>query len=152
MLDGLESTSAGRVCVMLTAMDISHLPPALIRSGRIELWLEMRLPDEAARAGILARLLGSSPAFDGQVDTGRLAAATDGFTGADIKRLVEDGKLLLAADRVKNLPVRPLTTYFLEAVETVVQSRQRYAEAEERARQQQVRRVASDRSRKGVEA
>jgi transitional endoplasmic reticulum ATPase len=45
MLDGLESASAGRVCVMLTAMDVSNLPPALIRSGRIELWLEMHLPD-----------------------------------------------------------------------------------------------------------
>ena len=46
MLDGLESKSAGRVCVMMTAMDVGNLPPALIRSGRIELWLEMRLPDE----------------------------------------------------------------------------------------------------------
>ena len=39
MLDGLESASAERVCVMMTAMDVGHLPPALIRSGRIELWL-----------------------------------------------------------------------------------------------------------------
>jgi transitional endoplasmic reticulum ATPase len=49
MLDGLESESAGRVCVIMTAMDVGNLPPALVRSGRIELWLEMRLPDEAAR-------------------------------------------------------------------------------------------------------
>jgi ATP-dependent 26S proteasome regulatory subunit len=53
MLDGLESASAGRVCVMLTAMEVGHLPPALLRSGRIELWLEMRLPDAAARQAIL---------------------------------------------------------------------------------------------------
>ncbi len=26
---------------MMTAMDVGNLPPALIRSGRIELWLEM---------------------------------------------------------------------------------------------------------------
>jgi len=57
MLDGLESESSGRVCVMLTAMDVNHLPPALVRSGRVELWLEMRLPDRGARLGILQRHL-----------------------------------------------------------------------------------------------
>ena len=55
MLDGLESASAGRVCVMMTAMEVGHLPPALLRSGRIELWLEMRLPDEAARRKFCGR-------------------------------------------------------------------------------------------------
>ncbi len=49
MLDGLESKSAARVCVMMTAMDVGNLPPALVRSGRVELWLEMRLPDESAQ-------------------------------------------------------------------------------------------------------
>jgi shikimate kinase len=62
MLDGLESTSAGRVCVMLTAMEVGHLPPALLRSGRIELWLEMCLPDEPARAAILESHLAAVPA------------------------------------------------------------------------------------------
>ena len=47
MIDGLESESAGRVCVMMTAMDVGRLPPALVRSGRVELWLEMKLPDRA---------------------------------------------------------------------------------------------------------
>ena len=33
-------------------MDLAHLPPALVRSGRVELWLEMKLPDaEAAKGG-----------------------------------------------------------------------------------------------------
>ena len=53
MLDGLESKSAARVCVMMTAMDVGNLPPALIRSGRVELWLEMSLPDESARRAII---------------------------------------------------------------------------------------------------
>src|SRR5438094_1565052 len=57
MLDGLESESTGRVCLMMTAMDVGNLPPALMRSGRVDLWLETRLPDEAARAAILADLL-----------------------------------------------------------------------------------------------
>src|SRR5207244_2890188 len=86
MLDGLESESMGRVCVMMTAMDVSHLPPALIRSGRIELWLEMRLPEEEARAEILSQALATLPAaLGGDVDLPRLASATAGFTGADLK-------------------------------------------------------------------
>src|SRR5262245_7688798 len=50
MMDGLESAKAGRVCVMMTAMNVANIPPALLRSGRVELWLEMELPDEPARA------------------------------------------------------------------------------------------------------
>src|SRR5262249_1769779 len=33
LLDGLESETAGRVCVMMTVMDVATLPPALVRSG-----------------------------------------------------------------------------------------------------------------------
>src|SRR5207244_1089104 len=111
MLDGLESASAGRVCVMLTAMEVGHLPPALLRSGRVELWLEMSLPDEAARTAILNRHLASLPTTVGTADFPRLAAATSGFTGADLKRLAEDGKLLLARDKSRSQPLRPLTSY-----------------------------------------
>jgi predicted AAA+ superfamily ATPase len=61
MLDGLESESAGRVCVMMTAMNVASLPAALIRSGRVELWLEMKLPNVEARAQILQRHIGELP-------------------------------------------------------------------------------------------
>jgi ATP-dependent 26S proteasome regulatory subunit len=134
MLDGLESQSAGRVCVMMTAMDVGHLPPALLRSGRIELWLEMRLPNEEARAGILGQHLASWPPAYGELDTPRLVAATEGFTGADLKRLVEDGKNLLAYDKGQGLPGRPPTDYFLEAVAAVRANKERYHQAEERVR------------------
>src|ERR671939_194902 len=73
----LKSKSVGRVCVMMTAMDVGNLPPALVRSGRIELWLETRLPDEPARAAILADRCAELPAAIGAVDIARLAAATE---------------------------------------------------------------------------
>src|SRR5262249_3191438 len=136
MLDGLESASAGRVCVMLTAMEVGHLPPALLRSGRIELWLEMHLPDAAARTAILQSHLSSLPAAVGTVDLAHLAHQTAGFTGADLKRSVEDGKLLLAQDRVQQLPLRLATDYFLQAIETVRANKARYAGAERAARRQ----------------
>ena len=100
MLDGLESESSAEVCVMMTAMDVGNLPPALIRSGRIELWLELRLPDAAARAEILSQMLLRLTDAIGDVEVAPLADASNDFTGADLKRLVEDGKNLFAYDRV----------------------------------------------------
>jgi transitional endoplasmic reticulum ATPase len=142
MLDGLESESAGLVCVMLTAMDVAHLPPALIRSGRIELWLEMRLPDATARTAILEQhTAGLGTAFAG-LDLGRLVESTDSFTGADLKRLVDDGKNLLAHAKVRGVPLQPPTAYFLRAVATVRDNKARYAEAEARARSQRPARPA----------
>lgn len=135
MLDGLESASAARVCVMLTAMDVSSLPPALIRSGRIELWLEMPLPDEMARERILRQHVGQSSTLAG-LDVTALVRASDGFTGADLKRLVEDGKNLLAYDRACQRPQREQLAYFLEAIEAVRTNKERYAQAEAQARRQ----------------
>ncbi|HEY0150893.1 MAG TPA: ATP-binding protein [Longimicrobium sp.] len=135
MLDGLESESAGRVCLMMTAMDVGSLPPALVRSGRIELWLETRLPDEEARAAILADRCAGLPAAVGAVDVQRLAASTDGLTGADLARLVEDGKILVAYDRSRGEAEDEPTAYFLRAIETVRANKERYAEAEARARE-----------------
>ena len=37
MMDGLESASCERVCVMMTAMDTTGLPAALLRSELVEL-------------------------------------------------------------------------------------------------------------------
>jgi AAA+ superfamily predicted ATPase len=136
MLDGLESESAGRVCVMMTAMDVGSLPPALVRSGRIELWLDMRLPDEGARSAILGERLAALRETVGAVDVPRVAAATEGLSGADLKRLVDDGKLLYAYDVAHGAASRPATEYFLDAAEAVRASKARYAEAEARARAQ----------------
>jgi ATP-dependent 26S proteasome regulatory subunit len=97
ILDGIESEEAGRLTVVLTAMDVAHLPPALIRSGRVELWLELRLPDGRARRGILEqRLAKALPSGPPKLELERLVDATEGFTGADLRRLVEDGKNLWA--------------------------------------------------------
>jgi len=134
MLDGLESESAGRVCVMMTAMDVGNLPPALVRSGRIELWLETRYPDAAARRAILADRIGALPAPLGDAPLDPLAEATDGLSGADLKRVVEDAKVLFVYDRARGLSPRPAVEYFVEAANSVRTNRERYAEAEVRAR------------------
>ena len=134
MLDGLESKSAARVCVMMTAMDVGNLPPALIRSGRVELWLEMSLPDEPARRAILAQLVATLPQVLRGLDLEQLTAAAEGFTGADLKRVIDDGKALYAFDRAADRSLQPITDYFLAAIETVRANKLRYAKAEARAR------------------
>ena len=133
MLDGLESESAGGVCVMMTAMNVAHLPPALVRSGRIELWLEMKLPEAEARAQILLQQLECLPHELRQVDVTSLVTVTGGFTGADLKRTVEDGKAIYAYDKAKGAELRPPTEYFLRAVEAVRQNKEHYAKAEAHA-------------------
>lgn len=126
MLDGLESESSGRVCLMMTAMDASSLPPALVRSGRIELWLRTRLPDVAARMDILQNCLRSLPSEYAEVALQAVAEAGAGLTGADLKSAVEDGKLLLAYDRSLGRPVLPLEEYLLRAMTTIRENRKSY--------------------------
>ena len=125
-LDGLESASAERVCVMMTAMEPSDLPAALLRSGRIELWLETRLPDEAARAEIFREKFAALPPPFDAVDIPTLASASRGSTGADLKAIIEDGKLLYASDRAAGVAERPLEEYFLDAIATVRKNRQKH--------------------------
>jgi len=133
MIDGLESESAGRVCVMMTAMDVAHLPPALVRSGRVELWLEMKLPTPQARTEILSALVQNLPDELQQLDIAQLTAATEGFTGADLKAMVEDGKAIYVFDKANNLEPQPITEYFLRAITTVKENKEHYAAAEAQA-------------------
>ena len=136
MLDGLESASAGRVCLMMTAMDVGNLPPALVRSGRIELWLETRLPDRRRRARrfspTAARIC---PPSIGRVDVEQLADASEGLSGADLKRVVDDGKLLFAYARSRGAAAAAGDgRTSCRAIETVRQNKEQYAAAEARAR------------------
>jgi transitional endoplasmic reticulum ATPase len=127
MLDGLEGASAERVCVMMTAMNVSSLPAALVRSGRIELWLETRLPDEQARRTILSEKVATLPAPLNSADTVRLAEASGQLTGADLKSAIEDAKLLYAYDCWQQAGARPVDEYFLEAIATIRTNRRNYA-------------------------
>jgi transitional endoplasmic reticulum ATPase len=127
MMDGLESASAQRVCIMMTAMNVSSLPQAMVRSGRVELWLETKLPDAEARAAILRESLAGLPRPLGGSDVERLSVASRGLTGADLKAVVEDGKLLFAHDVAVGKTLRPVEDYFLEAIETVRANQRNYA-------------------------
>jgi transitional endoplasmic reticulum ATPase len=125
-LDGLESARSSRVCVMMTAMEPADLPIAILRSGRVELWLETRLPDASARAEIFRDHLTAMPPPLCNVDALQLASASHGATGADLKAIIEDGKLLFARDQTTGNNGRPAEEYFLDAIATIRQNRRKY--------------------------
>jgi ATP-dependent 26S proteasome regulatory subunit len=137
MLDGLEGESNKRICVMMTTMDVASVPPALVRSGRIELWLETRLPEREARVEILKEQAKNLPDELRSIDIEFLADSSEGLTGADLRRLIEDGKLLYAYDRARELPISELSSYFEKAIETIRSNKEKYALAEMMAKGRQ---------------
>ncbi len=135
MLDGLESASAERVCVMMTSMDTATLPPALIRSGRVELWLNTRLPDESARESILReRLIGLPPPVS-LVNACLLARQSKGLSGADLKAVVEEGKLLYAYAIDRGKSVSAPEDYFLQAIGSCRANRRSFGKSRNQAGQ-----------------
>lgn len=152
MLDGLESESNKRVCIMMTTMDVASVPPALVRSGRIELWLETRLPNEEARLQILNDQAHRLPPELRSFDVPKLAAMTDGLTGADLKRLIEDAKILLAYDRSKETVQEDKFIYFESSADMIRANKVKYAEAEAKARSHAPSMQASIRAAFGMDS
>lgn len=118
-LDGLESESIGNVCIIMTAMDVADMPPALVRSGRVEVWLHMDLPDAQKRLDIIRYYSKSLPEEFRSFDQEMLAAATDGFVPADLRGLVGDARGHIAYDRHKGRPARSFEDYLIEAAEDI---------------------------------
>lgn len=129
MLDGLESKSNAQVTVMFTAMNIGSLPPALIRSGRVELWLEMKLPDVPARTAMLKALIAGTVLQLAEKELDQLAELTYDCSGADLKRIVADARNLHGFDVAMEEPIRPAFAYFNQAIEQLRANRERLAAA-----------------------
>jgi transitional endoplasmic reticulum ATPase len=128
-LDGLESESASGVCVMMTAMNLKDLPPAILRSGRVEVWLETRLPDLTTRQEIIRHYASRLPPAHQGFDVERLAVLTEGFTPADLRRTVDDAKAFMAHDMFMKRPQKPFGAYVHAAGAAVRDLRNRVAKA-----------------------
>jgi hypothetical protein len=77
-----------RVFLVATANDVSRLPPELIRKGRVDEVFFIDLPDAEVRAEIFAIHLRGRGLEPADFDLGRLARASEGFTGAGIEQAV----------------------------------------------------------------
>ncbi len=104
-LDGVQASNAG-VLVLAATNAPWHLDPAFRRPGRFDRVLFVPTPDEPARAAILRLLCRDRPVE--AVDYERLAKRTDGFSGADLKAVVElavERKLDAAMRAGRPLPI-----------------------------------------------
>ena len=77
------------VFLVATANDIEALPPELLRKGRFDEIFFIDLPDEASRAEIFRIHLSKRKQDPTKLDLVRLAAASDGFSGAEIEEAVK---------------------------------------------------------------
>lgn len=92
-LDGVKSANDG-VLILGATNAPWHLDAAFRRPGRFDRILFVPPPDAAARAEVLRLQVAGKPQED--VDFGVVAGKTDGFSGADLKAVVDqavEGKL-----------------------------------------------------------
>ncbi|MEU3567305.1 ATP-dependent zinc metalloprotease FtsH [Kitasatospora sp. NPDC036755] len=96
-MDGFDQ-STGIVVIAATNRP-DALDPALLRPGRFDRQVTVPLPNQAERAAILA-VHAKGKRLGPDVDLGRLARGTPGFSGADLANLVNEAAInAVRADR-----------------------------------------------------
>jgi SpoVK/Ycf46/Vps4 family AAA+-type ATPase len=99
------------VFVVATANDIAALPPELVRKGRFDEIFFVDLPDTATRSDIIRIHLAKRAQDPDRVDVAGVAAATEGFSGAELEQAIVSA-LYAAHARQEG----PGTAHLLEAV------------------------------------
>ena len=89
------------VFIVATANVIEHLPPELIRKGRLDEIFFVDLPDAATRAEIFAIHLRKRDFRPVDFDLAELADQTEGFSGAEIEQAVVAATYLAREDKVE---------------------------------------------------
>ena len=87
------------VFIVATANVIEHLPPELIRKGRLDEIFFVDLPDAPTRAEIFAIHLRKRDLKPLDFDIPTLARQTDGFSGAEIEQVIVAALYLAREDR-----------------------------------------------------
>ena len=108
-LDGIEALTG--VFVLAATNRPDSLDPALVRPGRLDRLLYVGLPDRAARADILRiRLgrveperLGPELRVEGSGARERLAAVTEGYSGAEVVRVCERAALAAVREEITGI-------------------------------------------------
>ncbi len=92
-LDGFSGKHAVVVLAATNRPDV--LDPALLRPGRFDRHVTLSLPDKRARRAILDVHVRNLP-LHANVDLDRVAAGTPGFSGADLKNLLNEAAITAA--------------------------------------------------------
>ncbi len=102
-MDGFSGHEAVIVLAATNRPDV--LDPALLRPGRFDRHVTLDLPDCAAREAILEVHTRKVP-LDRDVELGTLASATPGFSGADLKNLVNEAAMAAARAGAQKITMR----------------------------------------------
>lgn len=98
-MDGFETDD--KVIVMSATNRPDVLDPALLRPGRFDRRVVMELPDRNERIKILELHSRNKPLED--VDFGKVASATAGGSGADLKNIINEAAILAARNNQKKV-------------------------------------------------
>ncbi|MGZ5729902.1 MAG: ATP-dependent zinc metalloprotease FtsH, partial [Burkholderiales bacterium] len=112
-MDGFSSREGVIVLAATNQPDV--LDKALLRPGRFDRRVMVNLPDKVGREAILKVHTRKVPLAD-DVNLAELAAATPGFSGADLKNLVNEAALLAARREREKVHHED----FLDAMEKIV--------------------------------
>jgi SpoVK/Ycf46/Vps4 family AAA+-type ATPase len=106
-MDGLEKVNDGLLILAATNAPW-HVDPAFRRPGRFDRVLFVPPPDQPARAAILRIHLAGKPVRD--IDYDAVAKKTDGFSGADLKAVVDQAVEHKLREAMKSGKPTPLIT------------------------------------------
>ena len=112
-MDGFSGHEAVIVLGATNRPDV--LDPALLRPGRFDRHVVLELPDRNDRVAILNVHSRRVPLAD-DVDMEQISAGTPGFSGADIKNLVNEAAMLAARDNATQVSMK----YFDEARDKLI--------------------------------
>ncbi|HZD26440.1 MAG TPA: ATP-dependent zinc metalloprotease FtsH [Alphaproteobacteria bacterium] len=104
-MDGFTEKQAVVVVAATNRPDV--LDPALLRPGRFDRRVALELPDRKAREAIL-RIHSRNVRLAEDVDLGVIAASTQGFSGADLRNLVNEAAILAARGSISHVSNRHL--------------------------------------------
>lgn len=104
-MDGFSGHEAVIVLAATNRPDI--LDPALLRPGRFDRHVTLELPDRAARKAILEVHTRKVP-LASNADLEAIAAGTPGFSGADLKNLVNEAAMAAVRDGAPSVAMKHL--------------------------------------------
>ena len=107
-MDGFEGHEAVIVLAATNRPDV--LDPALLRPGRFDRHVTLDLPDRKDRLALL-RIHTRNVPLAADVDMEKLASGTPGFSGADIKNLINEAAMLAAREGAQQVAM----SYFDES-------------------------------------
>lgn len=91
-MDGFNDNSQIMVLAATNRKDM--LDPALLRPGRFDRHIHISIPDRYSREQILNLYLKEKKKIENTINITSIAELTDGFTGADLKNLINEAAIL----------------------------------------------------------